>query len=331
MNVAIDRLQDVTRRAILAQGYSESDTDIIAEIILYAQLRGNNQNVIKLTGAGMPANPNAGDITIVKDTKLSAVIDGAWNQGMVVMTQATDLAIRKAQDHGFGIVGTRKTNSSTGAIGYYVRQIADAGLLGFAFSGSPEFMAMHGSYEAFFGTNPLAIGIPTSDKPIVFDMATAAIAYYGILGAQTAGEAIPEGVAYDAGGQMTTDPAQALAGAIKTFGGYKGAALAMIVEVLTRPLVGTSRKADGTKDDWGNLVFAIDPELLVDSLDDFQVAVSDLITRLKSTKTLPNVDEILVPGERGDQFYDAVMASGTIDMDDKLWDALQSVANKDGE
>ena len=106
MKVPIDTLNDVTRRAILAQGYSESDTEIIAKIILYAQLRGNNQNVIKLTGAGMPANPNAGDITIVKETKLSAVIDGAWNQGMVVMTQVTNLAISKAKEHGFGTLGT---------------------------------------------------------------------------------------------------------------------------------------------------------------------------------------------------------------------------------
>ena len=95
---------------------------------------------------------------------------------------------------------------------------------------------MHGSYEPFLGTNPLAIGIPTAGSPIVFDMATAAIAWYGIILAQAEGETIPEGVAYDSEGRLTTDPTAALAGAIKAFGGYKGAALALIVEVLTRPL-----------------------------------------------------------------------------------------------
>jgi len=331
MKVSIDVLRDITKRAILAQGYSESDTEIIADIILYAQLRGNNQNVIKLTGAGMPANPDAGEIKIVKDKKLAALIDGAWNQGMVVMSQACELTITKANEHGFGIVGTHNTNSSTGAIGYYARQIADAGLIGFVFSGSPEFMAMYGSYEPFFGTNPLAIGIPTSDDPIVFDMATAAIAYYGILGAKSAGDSIPEGVAYDRDGNITTDPAEALAGAIKTFGGYKGAALALIVEVLTRPLVGTSRKEDGTKKDWGNLIFAIDPELLVDDLDDFRAGVSDLIQRLKTKKTLSDVDEILVPGERGDKFYDSIMSVGGIEIDDNLWHDLQAVAEGEGQ
>jgi len=326
MRVSIDNLKTVTRRAILNQGYSADDTETILEIIMYAQLRGNNQNVVKLIGAGMPANPNVGEVTVVKDTKLSALIDGAWNQGMVVVTQATNLAIEKAKEHGFGIVGTHKTNSSTGAIGYYARQIAEAGLIGFVFSGSSEFMAMYGSYEPFFGTNPLAIGIPTNDKPIVFDMATAAMAYYGILGAKTAGESIPEGVAYDSEGNITTDPAKALSGAIKTFGGYKGSALALIVEVLTRPLVGTSRKEDGTKNDWGNLIFAIDPELLADDVESFQASVSDLIERLKSQKTLPNVDEILVPGERGDQFYEQVMTAGEIEMDDNVWEQLQAIA-----
>jgi len=331
MKVSIDSLKDVTRRAILNQGYGAEDSEIILEIIMYAQLRGNNQNVVKLVGAGMPANPAAGEIALVKDTRLSSLIDGAWNQGMVVVAQATATAIHKAKEHGFGIVGTRKTNSSTGAIGYYVRQIAEAGLLGFVFSGSAEFVAMHGSYEAFFGTNPLAVGIPTAGKPIVFDMATAAMAYYGILLAQAAGEAIPEDVAYDRAGLITTDPTRALAGAIKAFGGYKGAALALIVEVLTRPLVGAARKPDGTKYDWGSLVFAIDPELLADDLETFRAGVSDLMARLKKRKRLPGVDELLIPGERGDRFYEKVMAAGEIELEDKLWQELQAVASQEKE
>ena len=328
MKVPIDSLRHTAKRAILNQGYSPEDSEIILKIMMYAQLRGNNQNVIKLTGDGMPANPAAEKISIVKDTKLSAVIDGGWNQGMVVVAQATQTAVSKAKAHGFGIVGTRRTNSSTGAIGYYARQIAAEGLLGFVFSGSAEFMAMHGSHEAFFGTNPLAVGIPTAGKPMVLDMATAAIAYYGILLAQAAGETIPEGVAYDQDGLITTDPAKALAGAIKTFGGYKGAALALIVEVLTRPLVGASRNADGAKRDWGNLVFAIDPELLADDLETFRVGVSDLIARLKNRKRLPGFDELLVPGERGDQLYEKAMAAGEIELEDQLWHDLQAAAKR---
>lgn len=325
MKVPIEALRAATRRAIRAQGFNPDDTEIILEIILYAQLRGNNQNVIKLLGAGMPANPGAGEIALVKDTKLSALLDGNWNQGMVVVSRATELAIKKANAHGFGIVGTRRTNSPTGAIGYFARQLADAGLIGFVCSGSMELMAMHGSYEPFFGTNPLAIGIPSAGKPVVFDMATAAIAWYGIHLANAEGQSIPEGVAYDSDGRITTDPAAALAGAIKAFGGYKGSALALIVEVLTRPLVGAERDGDGKKLDWGNLVFAIDPELLADDLDSFQAGVSDLLARVKRLKRLPSVGEIMAPGERGDQIYERVTAAGAIEMDEQIWQDLQAV------
>ena len=328
MKVGIEELREVTRRAIGAQGFNAVDSEVILEIIMYAQLRGNNQNVIKLLGPGMPANPAAGEMTVAKETKLSALIDGAWNQGMVVMSRATEIAISKAKAHGFGIVGTRRTNSPTGAIGYYARLMADEGLLGFVFSGSPELMAMHGSFEAFLGTNPLAIGIPTAGAPIVFDMATAAIAWYGVILANAEGKTIPDGVAYDEAGNATTDPAQALAGAIKAFGEYKGAALALIVEILTRPLVGASRNEDGTKLDWGNLVFAIDPVLLAEDEPSFRAAVGELITRVKNLKRLPGVDEILVPGERGDRIYQQAVAAGEVELDAGVWQDLNAVAGK---
>ena len=327
MIVTIDELREVTRRAIAAQGFDPADTAIMLDIIMYAQLRGNNQNVIKLLGAGMPANPDAGEIAIVKETKLSALLDGGWNQGMVVLSRATQLALDKAQAHGFGIVGTQRTNSPTGAIGYYARWLAEQGLIGFVCSGAPELMAMHGSYQPFLGTNPLAIGIPAAGKPLVFDMATAAIAWYGVILAEAEGDTIPDGVAYDADGNLTTDPTAALAGAIKAFGGYKGAALALIVETLTRPLVGAARKDDGTKLDWGNLVFAIDPELLADDLDTFRAGVSDLLSRVKQLKKLPGVDEILTPGERGDRIFEQITAAGAVELDDRVWRELQEVAD----
>ena len=81
----------------------------------------------------------------------------------------------------------------------------------------------------------------------------------------------------------------------------------------------------GKKLDWGNLVFAIDPELLADDLASFQAGVSDLLGRLKRLKRLPGVDEILAPGERGDRVYERVMAAGEIDMDEEIWRDLQAV------
>jgi LDH2 family malate/lactate/ureidoglycolate dehydrogenase len=85
---------------------------------------------------------------------------------------------------------------------------------------SPEFVAPHGAKKAVFGTNPIAVGMPTGGAPVVMDMATAAYAWFGVLEAKTAGRKIPLGVAQDADGAVTDDPAKVLeGGAIRVFDG----------------------------------------------------------------------------------------------------------------
>ena len=95
---------------------------------------------------------------------------------MLALTKAMDMAIEKAEAHGFGIVGTNNTPTSTGAIGYYAQKVAEKGLVALVLAQSPEFMAPHGAKDAIFGTNPIAVGIPRSEgAPMVMDMATCAL------------------------------------------------------------------------------------------------------------------------------------------------------------
>src|SRR3989339_1272311 len=112
---------------------------------------------------------------IIIETKVSALINGNKNMGMIAMNFAMEKALKKAKKYGFALVGINNTNTSTGAIGFYASEIAKKGYLGMIFAGSPETVCTQGSYEAIFGTNPLAIGVPTSGDPIVLDMATAAM------------------------------------------------------------------------------------------------------------------------------------------------------------
>ena len=241
MKVKIEELKNLGLKALKKQGYNNNEADIILGMLMYAQLRGNNQGMVKLIGKGIPKNPAAGTITIEKETKLSARINGAHNPGAIVMKKTMDMALTKAKEHGIGIVGTNNTNSSTGALGYWAGQIAREGLIGFVFAGSPETVCYHGSYEPVFGTNPMAIGIPTDNDSIVLDMATAAMAYYGLIEAKTAGKKIPPDIAYDSEGNLTDDPEKAMNGALRPFDrSYKSAGLALIVEILTGPLVGAS-------------------------------------------------------------------------------------------
>ena len=217
MKIKITELRKLVSRALKSYGYSSEEIGIISDVLIYAQLRGNNQGIVKLIGKGIPKSKDAGKIKVIKETKLSALLDGNQNMGMVVMDRAMNIALEKAKKYGFGIVGTNNTCTSTGAIGYYANIIAKKGYLGFVYAGSPETVTTFGSYEPIFGTNPLAIGIPSTKEPIVLDMATAAMAYYGLIQAKTAGKKIPNNVAYDSKGKLTTDPEQAMDGAILPF------------------------------------------------------------------------------------------------------------------
>jgi L-2-hydroxycarboxylate dehydrogenase (NAD+) len=329
MKIQISRLENLVKKALKKYGYNSKEIKVIKEVLLYAQLRGNNQGIVKLIGNGIPKNPEAKEIEVAKETKLSILLNGNKNMGMVVLKMAMEKAIKKAKRRGFGIAGTFNTASSTGAIGYYANETAKLGYIGFVFAGSPETVNTHGSYEAIFGTNPLAIGVPSAKEPIVLDMATASIAYYGLIEAKTAGRSIPEGIAYDSEGNLTTDPAKAMDGAIRPFDkNYKSAGLAMIVEILTGPLVRASFTGVGdTATNWGNLIFVIDPELLTDRVE-FATQISQMVEKVKGTKKLPGVDEIFVPGERGNRLTKQRSDTGEIEVEDNLLKALKEVAAK---
>jgi LDH2 family malate/lactate/ureidoglycolate dehydrogenase len=325
MKISTQELKSLTLAALKKYGYTDDESTIISEVLLYAQLRGNNQGIVKLIGKGIPKDLTATEIKTIKETKLSALLDGGHNQGMVVMKQAVDMVITKAKEHGFGIVGFNNTATSTGAIGYFANNIAAANLVGFVFAGSPPTVNFHGSFEAMFGTNPLAIGIPTDTDPIVLDMATSAMAYFGLVQAKTAGQSIPSGITYDNNGNDTTDPAVAMEGAIRPFDkSYKGASLSLMVEILTGPLIAASYVGISPEKGWGNLIYAIDPSMLVD-INDFKTQVSELATKVRNSKKLPGVDQIYMPGEKGNANTQAHLKSGEIEVEDNLLASLREV------
>jgi len=326
MIVKISDLENLGNKALAKYGYTVDESKIILGMLMYAQLRGNNQGIVKLIGSGYPKNSACGEMIIEKETKLSARMNGNKQAGALVMHKAVNTAIGKAKEHGFGIVGTNNTNTSTGALGYWAKQIAEQNLIGFVFAGSPETVAMHGSYQPIFGTNPMAIGVPADEDPFVLDIATAAMAYYGLIEAKTAGRKIPVGIAYDKDGNVTDDPTLAMDGALVSFGNsYKSAGLSMMVEILTGPLVGASFVGIGdTAGSWGNLVIAIDPELLMDK-EELKKNVQALMEKVKTVKPLPGTKEVMLPSERGNRLTKKRLASGEIEIEENLYNELVKV------
>jgi LDH2 family malate/lactate/ureidoglycolate dehydrogenase len=327
MKIPISELEDLTARAVRSYGYSEEEVRAISAALLYAQLRGNNQGVVKLIGKGIPRDPAAGEITVEMETPISARINGNRNHAMVVVRKAMDIVVAKAKKSGFGVAGTFNTNTSSGAIGYFASELAREGLIGFLFGRSPERVAMHGSCEPVFGTNPVAVGIPAEPDPVVLDMSTAAISFYGLVEADTAGQDIPDDVAFDAEGRPTTSPSEAIKGAIRSFDrSHKGSGLALIGEILAGPLVGAAFCGMGdSKGNWGHLVFAIDPGILGDR-DEFIRNVGEICRKVKATRKLSGVTEIYVPGERGSLLAKQRLECGEIEVEDNLLAELRTVA-----
>ena len=324
--VPIEELKTTTTKAIRGIGYNEKDAKVILDVLMYAQLRGNNQGIIKVTTNGLAMAPDAEPMVVTHETKLSAAIDGKKTQGMLVLAEATRVAHEKAKEHGFGIVGTCNTSTSTGALGYYCKSVADQGMISICFAQSPEFVAPAGSSKAIFGTNPIGVGIPSSEGAMVLDMATSAYSWFGVLEAKTAGRELPDGAAQDKNGVLTKDPNEVLdGGAIRTFdGGYKSSNLALVIELLAGPLVGAAIEGKLAAKNWGNLIMVIDPKMLGQA--DFEKNAAFVMNRVRNAPKQPGVDAINLPGERGDAIAKANEAKGEIDVETNLWNNLKKAA-----
>lgn len=273
--------------------------------------------------------PEASQVSVVASHGATLRLNGNQCPGMVVSYMATEEAIRIAGEFGIAFVGTCNTSTSTGAVGYYAEKMAAAGYIGIVLAGSPKAVTVTGGIDPVFGTNPIAIAVPTETEPMVLDMATAAIAWFGLIEARNQNEFLPIGVAVDASGRATTDPATALDGAILPFGGHKGSGLAMMIEMLTGPLVGAGIVGDeDAATNRGMAFIAIQPSAL-GSEEAFRQAVSTLGARVKQSRRQDGVDEIRLPGERARQRAEVAITSGTVHLEKGLYERLKEIAGND--
>lgn len=315
MNVRISSLSKIVI-ATLRQTFSSEDAERIFEPLIWADMSGiDGQGVVKMTGTEpLHKTQIQHEIRIERDTKISRLLDAGGNPAQLATQLATDAAIEKALEHGIGVVGIHNTFASSGALAFYAQRLAARGLVGLVMARSPASTAAFGSRAPLFGTNPLAVSFPTDEEPLVFDMATSAMTWYGLVLAKARGIAIPANVAIDEQGDVTLDPIRAMDGALLPFdGGYKGSGLGMVVELMAGPLVGAGYATLGGE--WGSLVLAIDPNILVDG-GAFRHHVSALRDTVRQAARRPGVEEIRLPGERARAAHRAAEASGEVTVDD---------------
>ena len=226
-----------------ACGMSGTDAAILARSLVHADLRGIHSHgvlrvpdyVAKLTHEGV--NPT-GRPKLHSDAGGAIVIDGDNAMGQIAGQFAMDLAIERARTVNIAFAAVRGSNHC-GALDWYTMRALEHDMIGIAGSNALPTMAPWGGVDKIVGLNPISVAFPSGNaSPFVLDVALGATAHGKIRVYAQKGHTIPDGWAFDAEGQSTTNAEAALEGLIQPIGGHKGIGLAMVVGVLSSVLAG---------------------------------------------------------------------------------------------
>lgn len=309
--VSPERLRSFVRRVVQAAGLSAEDAAITADAMVWAELRGiDGLGVAKLPlcvasiragGTRAAARP-----VTIRATATTALVDAQNAWGQVAGVRAMRLALERARSSGIGLVVVRNSNSAI-AMGYYPMLAVADRMIGLAITNSMPLLAPWGGISRVIGNQAYAIGCPARRHfPLLFDTSNAAISRAKVRSLQERGARLPPGVALNARGEATVDPAAALEGLLLPVGGHRGYGLAVMWEVLTGVLAGGPRfgpgvgSVDAPDDPQGVSLFllAIDPEVFI-PLEAFLERVDRLIDQLHTAARAPGVERIYAPGEQG--------------------------------
>lgn len=321
--VAIPRLVEFIARALVAAGIPAEDAGQVAALMAESDARGGDahgvfrlpQYVKQIQSGAVNPRPN---IQIVSNRAGTALVDGDNALGHLVMKRATELAIEKARQCGVGWVGTRRSNHA-GPAQIYPRMAAARDMIGMYFCvGNANLLPPWGGTEVLLSTNPIAIAVPGLRHPsIVLDMATTNTAFGKIRLKAQRGEPMPEGWMIDREGKPLTDPKRASEGFLVPIGGPKGYGLALMIGLMAGTMNGAAFGRDvvdytvdsKTPSNSGQSIVAVDIAAFA-NVQEFKQQVDEVWDVMKSSPTLPGVDEVRLPGERSEQIYRERMAHG---------------------
>jgi LDH2 family malate/lactate/ureidoglycolate dehydrogenase len=310
IRIAPDRLGRFAAAVLAAGGLPAADAERVGRLMVEADLLGAEGHGIfrlprymaRLTAGGFNTAP---EIQVIRQKGGLALIDGDNAMGHLVMDLATGLAIELARENGIGWVGARRSNHA-GAAGVYATRMAEAGMLGIYLAvGNANHMAPWGGRELLLSTNPIAIALPTSDGPVLLDMATTVAAYGKVKVAAQRGETMPEGWMIDAEGQPLTDPTRAAGGSLLPIGGPKGFGLSLMFGLIAGTLNGAAfgrdvvdfNADDVTVTNTGQAVVALDIGAIAD-LETFEATASAVLQDIRGSALRPGFDSIRIPGDR---------------------------------
>ncbi len=313
-------LEDFIIEVFEKLGVPSSDARIVADILVAADLRGFASHGISrlrryvegIKGGGI--EPVA-RIKVVKETPVTALIDGGNGLGQVVAFKAMKKCIEIAEKSGVGFVGVRNSNHF-GIAGYYSTMALEKDMVGISLTNARSSVAPTFGVEPVLGTNPISVAVPTGGPfPFVLDMATSIVQRGTLEVLEMENKKMLAGWAIDERGKTLTDPKKVtegiftrkaallpLGGIGEEFGGHKGYGLGLLVDILCACFTGAnfgvhlSRFKKGGYN-LGHFFGAIKIELFR-PLDEFKKTVDTMFREIKASKKFQRKERIYIAGEK---------------------------------
>ena len=303
LDLTLDEIHDLAHGAMMANGCNEANAAALADIVTRAERDGSHSHgLFRIPGyvKALRSGKVDGAATPTVTRRTPAVIQCEGHGCFAPLAQATALPVLAEAAQEIGVAALSLTGiHHFAALWPETEFLADRGLVGIACTAYMPMVAPAGSSTKLFGTNPISFAWPRPGKdPVCYDMATAAMAMGDIQIAARDGHRVPPGTGLDADGNATTDPAAIAKGVLLPFGGYKGSAIALMVELLAAGLTGErfsyeakeADNGDGGPPRGGEMVIALSPELIAGP--GWQDHVEGFMERLTG------LDGVRVPGAR---------------------------------
>lgn len=324
MKVKIEEIKELCVSILMKYGLNRDDSILVVDEFIERELMGEQGHGFNAFIEFGPKRVKSrkGDFVIVKDEENYLLVNGNGNLGQVVCNSVVPSCIKKAKKHGISMMGIYNMESYL-TPGTYARLAAVEDIIAMIFNyGGTKRTAPTGSIDPIFGTNPIAIGIPANEFPIVLDMATSTYAMMKVRRALKLKTDLPVGGAIDKNGNPTIDPKEIMDGALLPFGDHKGYGLALTVEILSRCMLDVHKK-DGIVNRGYFFIF-IDPTKFIE-ISAFKDNVEELKQKIKNSRKAKGTTEILLPGERSNREKKESLNKGYIEIDDTTFKELKSL------
>ena len=306
ISLSLNEIYKLAYDTMVANGCDEANATALAEIIHSAERDGSHSHgLFRVPGyvkALQSGKVDGKARPIVKSLTPSAIkVSGGNCFAPLAQKIGLKELVSVTKKYGIGLLSLTEIHHFA-ALWPEVEYLAENNLVGIACTAYMPSVTPAGGNKPFFGTNPIAFSYPIpGHEPIVYDMATAAMAQGEVQIAARDGKKVPIGTGLDINGELTDDPKKILQGVLLPFGGYKGSAIALMVELLAAGVTGEqfsyeakeNDNGDGGPPQGGQLIIAISPKLIAG--ENWGEHSKEFISRLSS------IDGVRVPGKRRHQ------------------------------